>query len=310
MRSVLVEEGGEEKKAYNSVIVDPKNLGILSNELTLRIIRELAKNSGCALDLARSLGVHEQKIYYHLRKLEGAGIIKLLRNERRFGMTAKIYDVVSPVVAAKLYDAGFSFKDTRLQNLRMVKFLHPFIEKGKLNAKIVVGDPYPHGRFDTGSKSAVHLFDFAVLLGQVLNMTSYSHYTLDIHFREEDMKGNIIVIGNPKENVIFDKLNSKIPVFFDKNDDWSIKSTLSKKIYKDPRNGFILKWENPFNKDKSVLLFGGKRTRGLQGAMIAFTQYFKDLLEKKPSLSGVIVEGYDKDGDANIDSVKILETIE
>ena len=54
------------------------------------------------MDLARKLEQHEQKIYYHLRNLEKAGIIKQTRTEQRYGMTAKIFDVISPVVATKM----------------------------------------------------------------------------------------------------------------------------------------------------------------------------------------------------------------
>ena len=35
---------------------------------------------------------------------------------------------------------------------RIVRFLSPLIEAGNLNAVIVIGDPYSHGRFDRKKK--------------------------------------------------------------------------------------------------------------------------------------------------------------
>ena len=119
MKSILIEENGEEWNAYNSLLLEPKNLGIFTNELALKIVLGLSKKPGCAMDLARKLGVDEQRIYYHLRKLEKAGIVKLMGTEMRYGMTAKIYQAVSPVVSAKLYEDGHrivdrsSFKDPK-----------------------------------------------------------------------------------------------------------------------------------------------------------------------------------------------------
>lgn len=106
MKSILIEEDGNGRKAYNSLIMEPKNLSIFANELALRIVSELSKKPGCAMDLARKIEVDEQKIYYHLRKLEKTGIVKLVGTEMRYGMTAKIYRAVSPVVSAKLYEDG------------------------------------------------------------------------------------------------------------------------------------------------------------------------------------------------------------
>lgn len=310
MATVLVEDRENGKKAYESIIVDPKSLGILTNELSLKIIQGLARAPGCALDLARSLKEHEQKIYYHMRKLEEAGIIRFLREEKRLGMTAKIYDAVSPVVATKLYEDGFAFTGP-MKDLHLAKFLKPFIEEGKLNATIVVGDPYPHGRFEVGAKSSVHLFDFALHLGQLLTTMTFPHYSLDVHMDEKRLHDNLIIVGNPQENMVFDKINSnKLPVFFNEKDDWSITSAATGKSYGDPRDGFFLKWKNPLNPDSLLLLFGGKRTRGLQSAMICFTRHFEEMLKESPKMIGAIVQGYDKDSDSVIDAVRVLERIE
>jgi len=74
-------ENGQ-KKVYSSIFVDTETIDILSNDLALKIVSKLALSKACAMDLARDLEQHEQKIYYHLRRLEQAGIIKKVGTEK------------------------------------------------------------------------------------------------------------------------------------------------------------------------------------------------------------------------------------
>lgn len=308
MKTVLIEENSEGKKAYNSVVVNPRGLGILTNELTLKIIQRLSEKPGCALDIARSLEVHEQKIYYHLRKLEATGVIRLLRSEKRLGMTAKIYTTVSPVVSAKLYDDGFSLKSEFQSDPLLIKFLDPFVTRGRMNSIMIVGDSYSHGRYDAYSTEGPHLLDFSMLLGNIVTeKLEFPHYKLDTEVTEEDLKNNLIIFGNPKTNTIIDKINKNLPITFDM-EKGSIKSKESGMRYTDPRNGVIIKMENPFNPEKMILVIGGNRTRGTQSSVIALTQDYKNIL-KEGTLHNFykILVGMDKSGNKIIDSIKVLE---
>ncbi|MEM5791158.1 MAG: winged helix-turn-helix domain-containing protein, partial [Candidatus Aenigmatarchaeota archaeon] len=86
----MVEEKNDEQRAYETILVkDERVLRSLSNELVLKIIKNLSKEPSCAMDLARKLKEHEQKIYYHLRKLEYFGIVEILKTEERVGALAK-----------------------------------------------------------------------------------------------------------------------------------------------------------------------------------------------------------------------------
>ncbi len=312
MKSILLEEGSNGRKAYESLVLDPKSLGILSNELSLKIVREIAKNPGCALDIARSLGEHEQKIYYHLRKLESSGMVRLLRSEKRFGMTAKIYDAVSPVVSAKLYDSGSAFRNPSeardtAKRIRLSRFFHPFIEDGKLNAKIVMGYPYPHGKHDAASSDGAHSFDLALLLGNLVTDIQTSSYKFDVDVKKEDLKGNLILLGNAKNNTVICKLNDSLPVKFNL-EEGNLCSVATSKRYSEPWIGVVAKMDNPFAKGKKILLLGGMRTRGIRAAVLALTQNFDSMLaDAGQGNVTCIVEGLDRSGNKIIDSIRILE---
>ncbi|MEM2955067.1 MAG: winged helix-turn-helix domain-containing protein, partial [Candidatus Nanoarchaeia archaeon] len=128
----LLEESEKGQKAYESLLIkNPKLFSILSSELALKIIEILSKQPSCAMDIARKLKQHEQKIYYHLRNLEKIGLIKLLKTEERVGATAKIYTADFPVVSFKLFD-GKEIVNSKIK-IRELNFLKNFIEDGKLN---------------------------------------------------------------------------------------------------------------------------------------------------------------------------------
>src|SRR3989442_5024026 len=124
----FIEETEKGQKAFNSLLLDPKKLGVLNSELSIKILQELGRNPACAMDVARILKQHEQKIYYHMRRLEKAGIIKMIKREERFGAFAKIYSVISPVISVKLFDSIFTL-DAKTR-VKEIDFFSNFIQDG------------------------------------------------------------------------------------------------------------------------------------------------------------------------------------
>lgn len=302
----LVKDTGKNKVVYRSLLIDtPNSLGILANKTALDLIKELSLKPLCAMDLARRLGIHEQKVYYNLRMLEKSGIIKLLRTEERTGGTAKIYTLVEPVISVKLAENAFITTNTNI-SVKNLDLLKPFIVDGKLNAKVILGDTYSHGQYDATAVEGPYAFDFAVLLGSNLTNLDFPFYKFDTEINKEDLEDNLILIGKFKTNMVIQKINQYLPVYFDTKTGLSITSKTTKKIYDDPRHGMILKLDNPFNKNKKILLLGGIGRRGVQSAILAFTKYTDKLSENDGTIIR-IVKGYDKNGDKIIDSVKFLE---
>ncbi len=307
MKSVFIEQDEGTQKVYESQIVKPKTLSIFNSPLAQRIISELAEQPMCAMDLARKIGQHEQKIYYHLKKMKAAGVIKLERNEARFGMTAKIYSVATPVVSTKLSDRFEVTEQVGLKNSSFMKLMHPFIKDNKLNAKIFIGDTYAHGRFDTASTEGPHVIDLGIMIGYHVAQLSFPNYSLDTEHKEEDLKENLILCGNPRTNTIIDMINNNGKKYFENGS--SIISVDEKKSFDDPRYGVIIRDVNPFNKNKKILIIGGVRTRGMKAAVIALTRFIDDIMNNIDKNDNFvrIIKGMDKTGDRSIDSIKIEE---
>jgi len=65
------------------ILNDPQTLSVLGHPLRVRILEAL-REPGSAATLARLVGQPRQKINYHLKELEGAGLIEAV-GERRVG---------------------------------------------------------------------------------------------------------------------------------------------------------------------------------------------------------------------------------
>jgi DNA-binding transcriptional ArsR family regulator len=309
MRATLLEDNEKGKLAFDALVVSkPEALSVLGSKLAMNIIKELAESPACALDVARRLKVHEQKVYYHVRRLEKAGLIYSISSEKRHGMIAKIFNVVAPVIATKIFDKGIEIKN---ENFSIPdprgNFLQHFIQNGKLDGFIVIGDTVTHGRFDIAAFDVPFALDFFTMLGQFLKEAP--SYRVDILLKDKDLQENLILIGNNKTNAIIDKINDKLPIYFDPSGRERIFSKISNKVYEDPRIGVILKQPNPFNEDKSILLIGGIARRGMLAASMAIVKHFEELTlnVKNYDTFALVVQGIDKDGDGIIDSIKILE---
>ena len=65
-----------------------------------------------------------------------------------------------------------------------------------------------------------------------------------------------------------------------------------------------------FNKNKSVLVWAGKRYRGTRAAIIGFLQNFKEICAgnvHNRDIKAKVVEGSDLDSDGIIDSIEFKE---
>ena len=309
MKTVLVENIEDKQRVYDSLMLGPEHLGIFSSDLAVKIIGELAKQPLCAMDIAKKMKQNEQKIYYHLRKMRNAGIVKLNGTEQRYGMTAKMFQLVSPVIATKLYNEGYDTKKANIvQDPAVEEFFKPFINEGKVNSSIIIGDPYPHGKFDMGSRDGAHVLDLAFLLGRLVKDNNSINYKFDTNVDSNDLKENLILFGEPKVNTVINKINSKLPIYFDYEKGYEIVSKASKSTYDAPRIGIIIKCENPWNRHKKILVLSGIGIRGVQASVIAVTQHTNNMAEQTKNVTAArIVEGLDKDGDGIIDSVRFLE---
>src|SRR3989338_5341860 len=135
----LVDRNKEGFTSLPAQEIRPEDAKNLSSDLAVKILKLLSAKPMYPIEIAHELKVHEQKVYYHVRNLEKAGIIRVVRQEGRQGAVAKYYSVDKPAIAVKFRPMEETHK---LFNMKAgSEFLEPFIKDSQLNALIIVGSP-------------------------------------------------------------------------------------------------------------------------------------------------------------------------
>ena len=306
---IVVDKRKGEMRALYASEMKLKQMKALNSMLSYRIAKELTIKSSYPARLAKRLKEHEQKIYYHIRKLEKAGIVEVAKRRNVHGAMANYYRTATPAFVLALKDFESDQQVAGMQK-EPVEFLEPFIVDGKLNATIVVGSPDPHGPEKARSRDGYYAVDLALFLGSFLTMMPDMNVKLDTEVRSEDLEKNLILIGGPVINTVTGKVNSRMPVRFDQKNNWSIVSEVSGRMYQSDETGVIVKMKSPFNRKKQLLVVAGKRYAGTKAVMIAMIKHLNEVIKGNSSDRKVlarVVEGIDLDSDGIVDEVDFLE---
>ena len=310
----IVEQKNGKTFSQITKLLEPKNLRVALSPLAWKILKILSEEPTYPKEIGKKLKVHEQKIYYHIRNLEKAGLIEKLKEEKRQGALAKFYTISDYAFTVLLKPLEESQKVFQLKK-EYKNFLEPFISDGRLNALTIMGSPEPHGLSKARAKDGLFATDLGFFLGTFLNYTPEFFTKLDTEVKEEDLKNNLILIGGPGVNVITAKVNPKLPIKFEKIRDKEnfysgFHSGISGKDYTEEECGIIIKVKNPFDKNKDILVIAGRRMTGTRAAILAFLKKFDDICKGNSHNSNIfarVVEGIDKNSDGVIDSVEFLE---
>ncbi len=302
----------DQKQAVVSLPAKPfseRQLRVAGSPVAQRILKELASSPTSPRELAKRLKLHEQLVYYHIRKLEKASLVEVIKKQEVHGTLANVYSPTAPAYVFALKEFTEAHKVPGVKT-RPDEFLSPIIENNEFNGVIIVGSPDPHGPEMARSRDGYYGIDLALFLGTFLTHLNELSVRLDTEVRSEDLQKNLVLIGGPVVNTITQQVNDKLPLKFDKDANWAIKSTISGKVYHADECGIIVKAKNPFNPKKWILVVAGKRYAGTRAVTLAFTRYFNELAKGNsidPKISARVVEGLDRNADGIVDDVKFVE---
>ena len=166
--AILIEQGREKTKSISARFVSREQIKSFSSDLAWKVLQILTKGEDYPKDIARKLKVHEQNIYYHVRNLEKAGIIKVSREERRAGAITKFYSLKDHAFAFTLKPLEEATKMLPIKQ-EYRNFLEPFITNGKFDSLIVIGSHEPHGPAMEIAHDGISATNLALFLGTFLN---------------------------------------------------------------------------------------------------------------------------------------------
>jgi DNA-binding transcriptional ArsR family regulator len=308
----VIEVKDDEILALPTKIIEPKKLRRTLSSMSIRILKALAMQPMYPKMLAKQLGITEQRIYYHIKNLEKAGIIKVVFKERYRGTTAKYYTLDKPAISVLFKDMKTINKFPLIQK-SYEKFLYPFIDNYTFNSIFIVGSPELHGEYMVKSRDLPLAVDLAMFFATFINDFKRGCVKLDVEVNEKILyENNLILIGGPAVNSIVAKVNRYLPINFLKKDNFyqGIFSKITRKMYTDENIGMIVKIKSPFNRERSILVLAGRRYLGTQASIVAILKKFNNIVKGNKynkNISAHVVQGKDTDSDGIIDDVIFLE---
>jgi len=284
-----------------------KIISLLLNKNAEKIIKLLLKKPCSPNEISTILKMHEQSVYYYIRKLREAGIIDVINEISKRGFLEKVYSVTNKKILnlIKYNEKEYKKKDTKI----LENIFKEFFVGGYFNGYIVVGSPLQHGPFLTIARDIHYASQLSFILGNIgyINKDKGIIVKLDTEIKAERLeKNNLILIGGPLSNIISYEINSFLKIKFGWDKIWMIKG---EKDYSDEECCLIAKVKNPFDITKKVFIIAGCRYQGTRSGIIGITNYsekiFKNLAKKDEFY--VVIKGYDRNGDGIEDEIKVLE---
>ncbi|MEM0057634.1 MAG: ArsR family transcriptional regulator [Candidatus Bathyarchaeia archaeon] len=319
-RKLLLYDDGKTRVAKEIMIFDdPQKLKLILSGLGWKILNMLFEREMYPLQIAKELGIHEQKVYYYIRKLAKAGAITIVRQEGRKGAIAKYYRAAAPAFGVEL---PFGYRLVEWATPSWVdEYLRSFFseflrEDGVFNGKIVVGSPLPHGPFRTSARDGHYASHLAFFLGQFARMPEDFAVKLDVDVKaEKEEKNNLILVGGPGTNLLTQELNDYLPIKFNMQPSeqgflfGGLVSSKTGRVYTADTIGLVAKIANPWDLSKRVIVLAGNKAVGTKACVLALTNFWRKTLERYRGGEpfAVVIQGLDLDGDGKVDSIEILE---
>jgi DNA-binding transcriptional ArsR family regulator len=296
----------------------PELLKSVLNKLSWRILTLLGEDEMYPIEIAKKLGVHEQKVYYHIRKLSEAGVIKVVREEEKQGATAKYYKVSFPAFGAEL---PFGYRKIAAPSVpsldeKLNRFFNPFLKDGLFDGKIVVGSPDEHGPFKAKARDGHYAAYLGLFLGQFVRLPEDFVIKLDVDVNvEKGENNNLILVGGPGTNLLTQEVNEFLPIRFSMTSTergflfGGLVSQKTERVYTRDSVGILAKIVNPWDKNKRIIVIAGNKSVGTKACVLALTKFWKEALKNfnDEDSFATVIQGFDLDGDGKVDAIEVRE---
>ncbi|MDH5419964.1 MAG: helix-turn-helix domain-containing protein, partial [Candidatus Bathyarchaeota archaeon] len=281
MKKKLLLSGERRQYVMKEIAIfnDPERLKAALNKLSWRILQLLSEQEMYPMEVAKKLEVHEQKVYYHIRKLARVGIVKVVKEEEKKGAVAKYYKASFPALGVELPFGYQKIKNVLVPSIdeKMKQFLSSFLkEDGTFDGKIIVGSPDPHGPFKARARDGHYAAYLTLFLGQFVDLPEDFPIKLDVDVKaEKEESNNLISVGGPGTNLITQEANEFLPIRFNMMPSkhgfllGGLVSEKTKNVYTADNIGVIARIPNPWNKEKRIIVLAGNKAVGTKACVLA-----------------------------------------
>lgn len=275
-----------------------------------RILAALARKPGYPSEIARELGVYHQTVYYHIRKLEKAGLVKKVGRRMVRGGSAGLYSLATDGYAVEFRVRSEPFKGlaSAARSRSLGRFVEEFISTGDFDGWMVVGSPEPHGPNRTQGRDGHYAVQLGFAMGQYVRLPRRFPVKLDVDLKNEKLeRSNLIIVGGPRTNLVSSEVNPHLPVRFSEESFWGSIVDETGRHYLSDREGLIVKSRNPWNRDGVCIVAAGLSGAATKAAVMGITNFADQVLEGYAGGDlAVVLRGTDLDGDGKVDSVEVI----
>ncbi len=277
-----------------------------------KILGILASGPSYPAEIARALRTHHQTVYYHMKRLEKAGLITRVKSEVIRGGEATLFALSSDGYAVEFATKGEQLPafPASARSRAFGRFFKEFTNEAQLDGWLVVGSPIPHGAGGTQARDGHYAVQLGFALGQFVRLPDRFPVKLDVDIKSERLEGsNLIVVGGPRTNLIAEELNLHLPVGF-KQGVWGPIVDSQGREYSSELDCIVVKRRNPWDERKTVVVAAGLTGAGTKAAIIGLCNFADTLFQKYRSGDfACVLRGQDKDGDGKVDSVELLRQV-
>ena len=310
---ILLDPKSESGLAKRVLVADrPDGFRPASGKLGQRILVLLSSGPKYPAEMARSLGAHHQTVYYHIGRLEKAGLISRVRREHIRGGEANLFTLASDGYAVEFPVKGEPFPTLKSsgRSKALGRFFREFVKDGELDGWVVVGSPIQHGSAGTQARDGHYAVQLGFALGQFVNLPTKFPVKLDVDLRAERLfPANMIIVGGPRNNVLAEELNPRLPFGFSQGG-WGSIVDNEGKSFGSELDCIVEKVRNPWDPSKTCVIAAGLTGAGTKAAIIGVCNFAEDLF--KGYVGGdfaALLRGADRDGDGKVDSVDVLKKL-
>ena len=312
---VLVDPKLRDRRAKRVLAdTDPSHFFPAAAGLGHKILRVLAKGPDYPSNIARELKLYHQAVYYHMKKLEEAGLVGRVSQKTVRGGKAHLYALASDGYAIEFDVKGEEFRPpaSLSRSGRLGRFLKEFISAdGQLDGWIVVGSPEAHGPNRTQGRDGHYAIQLGFALGQFVSLPRTFPVKLDVDLKAEKLQqgSNLLVVGGPRTNVISAELNQHMPIHFSEEGFFGAIVDGNGRKYLSEFDSVLAKIRNPWDPSKVCVVAAGLSGAATKAAVIGLTNMAEQVLAGYNEQGGdfaVALHGLDMDGDGKVDSVDIL----
>ncbi len=267
--------------------VDEEGLKVLDSKIRRKILEEASEKKVSVEDLMESLDIKKQAAYYHVEDMLDSGLLEASEGRPRYfsAENSAFYftpDSVEP-------------EENPLMLENVPDILQGFVQKSKIEARVIVGAPYPHGEHDRRHKNAYRAGEITAILGNYGRRRQQLIHT-DTELDEKIRERPLISVAGPLVNTLTEELNSEMPAKFTETHDRIITEENS---YSGDEIGFIAKTQID---GEPRMVVAGLFGLGTSAAIEALSSRAEELGEK-----GAVVRGYGTKH--SIEEVQIVEKL-